>query len=118
MASSIRLPILLVLCAVCAWGSGCATKRVILDEQPFSDTRLFVTRSADVVNLSWDSKPGMAYTLFFSDTRSARSKWSVLPGFDRIPGTGRRLEYTDRVPVGQARYYRLHAYPIAGFPTP
>ncbi|HMO49761.1 MAG TPA: hypothetical protein PKE26_02325 [Kiritimatiellia bacterium] len=90
---------------------GCATQREIKPDRPLSETRLFVTRSAEAVTLSWDSRPNMAYTIYYNSTRSARSPWKVLPGFDYIRGTGRTLVYTDRVPLNETRFYRLHAEP-------
>lgn len=98
--------------ALLAWG--CATQREIISEKPLHETRLFVTRSGETVNLSWDSQPDLAYTVLYNTAHSARSPWNVLPGFDFIRGTGRTLSYTDRVPVGQERYYRLRAQPAVG----
>ncbi len=91
--------------------SGCATRREIIPDRPLTETRLFVTRSGEQVSLEWDSRPDMSYTLYYNHTRSARSPWTVLPGFDHIRGTGRRLIYRDRVPVSEERFYRLHAEP-------
>lgn len=91
--------------------TGCATQRVIKNDQPLSETRLFVTRSGENVSLSWESRPEVSYTVLFNQTLSARSAWRVLPGYDYIRGTGRTLVYKDRVPVGESRYYRLQVNP-------
>lgn len=91
--------------------AGCATQRVTMEDRQLSETRLFVTRSGEDVTLSWDSDPGMAYTVLYNHTRSAKSPWKVLPGFDLIRGTGRTLTYTDRVPAQETRYYRLQTSP-------
>ncbi len=97
-------PLLLVMILA----SGCATQRVTLEDRTINETRLFVTRSGENVTLSWETEPGMAYTVLFNHTRSAKSPWKVLPGFDLIRGTGRTVTYTDRVPAQETRYYRLH----------
>lgn len=103
-----------LLCAAIAMTAllsvGCATERVVIDK-PLNETRLFVTRAGGNVVLAWDSAPDMAYTIYYNYTRSAKAQWKILPGFDHIRGTGRRLEYTDTVPVDQERYYRLQAVP-------
>ena len=91
--------------------AGCATQRVIIEDEAASETRLFVTRSGENVTLSWESDPGMAYTVLYNHTRSATVPWKVLTGFDLIRGTGRTLTYQDRVPAQQTRYYRLQAVP-------
>jgi len=82
-----------------------------MDDVAVSKTRLFVTRTADLVTLSWESDPDTAYTVLYNHTRSAKSPWKILPGFDLIRGTGRTLTYQDRVPIGETRYYRLQAHP-------
>jgi len=94
--------------------SGCVTRREIGPDQALNETRLFVTRSGENVTLSWDSRPDMAYTIYYNQARSARTPWRILPGFDHIRGTGRTLTYTDRVPVNEDRFYRLHAAPAMG----
>jgi len=90
---------------------GCATQRVTMDDLKLNETRLFVTRSGENVSLSWESRPDMAYTIYYNHTRSAGSPWKILPGFDHIRGTGRTLIYEDRVPVNETRFYRLQALP-------
>lgn len=100
-----------VLACLMITGTGCVTRREIRPEKALSDTRLFITRSGDKVTLSWDSKPDRAYTIYYNTTRKARSAWKVLPGFDRIRGTGRTLMYSDRVPAEEPRHYRLQSEP-------
>lgn len=77
-----------------------------------AETRLFVTRSGDEVTLSWQSEPGMNYTVLFNNTRSARSPWRVLPGGESIRGNGRMIYIADRVPLREERYYRLQTNPL------
>lgn len=103
------LPIGFVLLVLIS--AGCATRRVVIDDKPLNETRLFVTRAGEKVTLAWDSDPDFSYTVLFNHTRSAKSPWKVLPGFDVIRGTGRRLTYTDTVPSNTERYYRLQAFP-------
>jgi hypothetical protein len=92
--------------------TGCATQRQIVDDKPLAETRLFVTRSADQVTLSWQSGARMMYTVLYNNTRSARSQWQVLPGAESIRGNGRMMTLSDRVPVGETRYYRLQTVPL------
>lgn len=94
-----------------ALGTGCATQRVLLEDKPLNETRLFVTKSGEDVTLSWDSNPDYSYSILYNHTRSSKSPWKVLPGFDMIRGTGRQLSYSDRVPPNTERYYRLQTYP-------
>lgn len=110
-----RNSMLLLALAGLSLVTGCATQRVELDEKPFSDARLFVTRAGSDVTLAWDTRPDLAYTVLYNHTRSAKSPWKILKGLDRIRGTGRRVTYHDEVPVNAQRYYRLHAYPAVGF---
>jgi len=99
------LSVMFVLC------TGCATQRVILDDKPLNETRLFVTRAGEQVTLAWDSDPDYSYSILYNHTRSAKSPWKVLPGFDMIRGTGRQLNYTDQVPLNTQRFYRLQTFP-------
>ncbi len=87
---------------------------VRVDVKPPGDTRLIVTRGGDFSTLTWESRPGMAYTVWFTASRGAGSSWSVLPGAERIRGTGSALTWRDRA-TGE-RYYRLVAQPLARKP--
>ncbi len=97
------------VCLVLA--GGCATQRVIIEDKAAGESRLFVTRSGEQVTLSWESDPGMIYTVFYNHTRSSKSPWKILPGFDHIRGTGRSITYQDTVPISVTRYYRLQTLP-------
>ena len=90
--------------------TGCATQRVEIEDKHKDATRLYVARAGTAVTLAWDSAPDRAYAVFYNQTRNGKTAWRVLPGFDRIRGTGRRIQFTDTVPLNQARYYRLHTY--------
>lgn len=97
----------LIGCAVAILIAGCVTRREFKPDRPLSETRLFVTRADTSVTLSWESRAGVYYAVMFNSTRSATSPWRVLPGFERIAGTGQTLTFTDEVPLDQTRYYRL-----------
>lgn len=97
------LPVLLI-----GLGVSCVSRQII--EEP-EQTRLFVTRTADKVSLSWESKPDMAYTILYNTSLNSVTNWNVLPGLDHIRGTGRTLIYQDKVPESQRRFYRLQSFP-------
>jgi hypothetical protein len=99
----------IVLLALLA--SSCATQRVIIDEKPAFESRLFVTKGNDIVTFSWESDPAFAYTVYYNTSRRPGSPWKVVPGLDFIRGTGRTLTYEYRPPPEENRYYRLHAEP-------
>ncbi|MGA1194141.1 MAG: hypothetical protein ACO3ZG_07165 [Kiritimatiellia bacterium] len=92
--------------------AACATQRIIVDDKPIAETRLFVTRSADKVNLSWQSQPHEQYTLLFNSTRSAKTPWRVVPGGEQIQGNGLMIMLTDHVPAREERFYRLQTLPL------
>lgn len=95
--------------------TGCATKRVILNEKSHNDPRLIEARSGGDVTLAWDSKPNSAYTIRYSQTQGRNSQWRIVPGLDRIRGTGRRITYNIKVPVNETRYFRLHTFPAISY---
>jgi len=94
---------------------GCATKRVILNEKSNSESRLIVARSGSDVTLAWESEPSSAYTIRYSRTLGKKSEWRILPGFDRIRGTGRKVTYKVTVPVNEPRYFRLYTFPAINY---
>ncbi len=83
--------------------AGCVTEV----EKPLAQTALFTTRVGEEVTLSWKSKIGEQYSLWYAETRDANSRWNVLPGCERINGTGENIQKTDQVPAGVQRYYRI-----------
>lgn len=102
-----------VLVAVCvaflvAVGWGCSSARVAQDQEESVRSTLIVARAGDAVKLSWESKPGLLYTVVYSSSLGGNAKWLPLPGCERIAGNGQTMEVEDRAPEGQARYYRLH----------
>ena len=106
-----RLRCVLVFCSL-GFLVACATQRVYReDDQRSTENLLFMTRSGDKVNLSWESQPDKAYTVLYNSSYSASTPWQVLPGMDFIRGTGRTITYEDQVPAHVNRYYRLRVQP-------
>jgi len=68
---------------------------------------LIVTRSGDMSRISWQSKPGLLYTVMYTDGPRARGEWVPLPGLYRVPGTGMEMIFEERLPAGAIRHYRL-----------
>lgn len=87
--------------------AGCVTEI----QKPVTEAALFTTRAGDQVRISWQSKPGELYAIHYSASRQSGSSWQVLPGCERIAGTGGTIEKSDRVPAGTPRYYRLVIVP-------
>lgn len=52
---------------------------------------------------------GMYYSVMYTDSRSARAQWHLLPDAINVPGlvTGEPIVVKDRVDPAQKRYYRL-----------
>jgi hypothetical protein len=87
--------------------AGCVTEI----EKPVTQAALFTTRVGDDVTLSWQSKAGENYAIRYAGSRSSGSLWEVLPGCERIAGTGEVIQKADKVPAGTQRYYRLIVVP-------
>ena len=107
-----RLTWLYVLGVALAWvasTAGCATVR--MEKQPVLETTLMVTRAGDETTLSWASEAGLTYAILFAEGRDSKARWQVLPGAERVRGTGSTVVWRDRVPTGKTRYYRLQALP-------
>lgn len=83
--------------------AGCVSKVV---EQPHPPPLMIARNSEGVVTMQWDTKPGWYYTIFYQDNPS--SNWKVLPGANRLRGTGKPLNAQDRVdPKRSPRRYRV-----------
>lgn len=80
-------------------------------QKPVTEAALFTTRAGNDVKISWQSKPGEMYAIHYSESRRSGSQWKILPGCERVSGTGGMIEKTDRVPAGTPRYYRLIVVP-------
>lgn len=104
-ASTARLAALLL--GVALLSTGCVTEI----QQPLTQTNLFTARSGDTVALSWASKRGEQYAIWYAESLGGGSQWKVLPGCERLDGTGGTIEKTDRLPIGTQRYYRIVTKP-------
>lgn len=101
----------LLLAGICLCAAGCATVRE--EQKPLTGTTLVVTRAGGQTQLGWASQLGWNYTVLYAERRDKGAAWKVLPGADRLRGTGGPISFNDRVPGGQSRYYRLQATPAA-----
>lgn len=106
LRTGVIAPFLFVLLALSGI-AGCVTEI----QKPVAKTALFTTRTGDQAVLSWQSKAGEIYAVRYSESREGGAQWKVLPGCERISGTGEVIEKTDEVPVGTERYYRLIIVP-------
>lgn len=86
--------------------TGCVSQVV----QPARDTRLFVVSSGEGFTLSWQSQPKTLYSVWYTDRLEGQGSWRVLPGAERVAGTGRTIEIVDRAATSR-RYYRLSVVP-------
>ena len=103
-----RMVLVLTLALLVGTGWGCASSRVAQVQEESIRSTLVVARAGDSVKLSWESKPGLLYTVVYSPSLGGGAKWQVLPGYEGILGTGQTITAEDRAPEGQARYFRLH----------
>ena len=95
----------------CCLGAGCRTVRVIEQDRPLADTTLVVIQSDGRMLLSWQSRQGLNYSVWYADRRDAKARWQVLPGAERMVGTGATMEVSDPILAGRPRYYRLQTAP-------
>ncbi|MFH0909373.1 MAG: hypothetical protein V1929_11470 [bacterium] len=94
----------LVLVVALAAAGGCVTETSVDDGHA---TTLFVTRAGETASIGWMSKPGLVYTLLYSDGMAANSSWQVVPGAANIVGDGGQITLTDQIANSAQRYYRL-----------
>ena len=110
-----RLNRCLLMGVCCALGllalTGCTTIRE--EEKPLADTTMGITRAGDDVTLSWASQADMAYCIWYTERREAKSRWKILPGAEQVRGNGKTLTLRDRVPTGQTRFYRIQTIPLS-----
>lgn len=109
---AMRFPLaaMLVACSL----SGCVSTTI----EPAARTDLVTARAGEDVQLEWSSQVGMLYTITASDTMGAGAQWKPLPRAVRLPGTGRRMSLSDRVPGGRPRYYDILIEPAAAAAMP
>lgn len=80
-------------------------------QKPVTEVALFTTRAGDQVGISWMSKAGELYAVQYAESRQSGVQWKVLPGCERVAGTGATIQKIDHVPPGVPRYYRLVVVP-------
>lgn len=105
----------LALTALCA-GAAAATaqgsgKQASTERKPSwlprRERALFVCVVQDEVTLSWDSERGRLYTILYTDKPSGDAIWSPLPGYVRMPGTGRTETLKFKVDPIRPRRFNL-----------
>ena len=94
----------MALAAALAVAGGCVTDTSVDEGQ---STTLFVTRAGDTASIGWISRPGLVYTLLYSNGMNAKSPWRPVDGASQIVGTGEQITLTDSVAASEQRYYRL-----------
>lgn len=97
----------MVFAALLLAGSGCVTETLNSRDDALAETKLIVTRAGSDVNLSWNSSPGLLYTVYYNDSKTLSGQWTPLPQGVNIRGTGGPVQLKDSVPVARQRYYRL-----------
>ena len=109
MKRVLRWMSLAVAAGVCIVSTACVHEII----KPIADTRLFVTHVGDTAVITWQSKAGEEYSIWYANNpeQGLPATWQVLPGSERIAGTGGNIEKTDIVPGGVARYYRIVTRP-------
>ncbi len=83
--------------------SGCVSEIV----KPEREIVIMATRVGDEYKVSWQSKQGEQYVVWYSETLGKGSQWKILPGCEHVVGTGEFIEKTDHVPVGLQHYYHI-----------
>jgi len=74
---------------------------------PTRDRALIVCVVQDEVTLTWNSERGRLYTILYTDKPSGDAIWSPLPGYVRMPGTGRTETLKFRVDPIRPRRFNL-----------
>ena len=90
--------------------SACVQQRII-PRDPLTRADLIITRSAEDVQLQWESDPKMLYTVMYLDTKKKGSPWQPLPHGIKLLGTGKTIQVLDQPPANTMRRYRLHIVP-------
>lgn len=80
---------------------------------PSSGRALIIAQSGDTTTLQWKSERGFYYTLMYTDSQydespQGRAVWQPLPGYIRMPGTGRMETVTFKTDPVRPRRYNLH----------
>jgi hypothetical protein len=91
--------------------SGCVQTPVYSD-QP-NPARLIIAKGTNGVNMQWKGEKGMEYALYYRDTVGVDTTWKLVPGFERVVGTGKMIEYSDTSPTAKTRSYRVHTLSLS-----
>lgn len=75
---------------------------------PSTDRALIVASAGDSVTLSWKSQTGRLYTIMYTDKPQGEARWLPLPGYERMPGTGRTETLKFKVDPAAPRRFNLH----------
>ncbi|MCX7818959.1 MAG: hypothetical protein N2652_07125 [Kiritimatiellae bacterium] len=114
--------------AVCAFVAAVAAMSVSAAEKkeapterkpswlPSRERALFVCVVQDEVTLSWHSERGRLYTILYTDKPSGDAIWSPLPGYVRMPGTGRTETLKFKVDPLRPRRFNLRVEEAAAVP--
>lgn len=75
---------------------------------PSTERALIVASAGDSVTLSWKSQTGHLYTIMYTDKPQGEARWQPLPGYERMPGTGRTETLKFKVDPAAPRRFNLH----------
>lgn len=68
---------------------------------------LFVCTVENRVTLSWKSEKGFLYTIMYTDKPTGDARWSPLPGYVQMPGTGQTETLKFETDPAQPRRFNL-----------
>lgn len=74
---------------------------------PRKDRALFVCVAGDEATLSWKSEKGFFYTLLYADKPTGQAVFQPLPGYVRMPGSGRTETLKFKVDPARPRRFNL-----------
>ena len=57
---------------------------------PDARRALSIAQAGNQIYLSWTAEAGKFYTLMYTDQPSDKAVWQPLPGYENMPGTGKR----------------------------
>ena len=98
---------------IIAIGTGCVQSQAFA-EKP-EPSRLMISRGANGVNMQWKGLEGAFYALYYRDAGAADQGWKIVPGYERVAGTGALIQYRDTAPTARSRKYRVHTLKPAPF---
>ena len=81
---------------------------------PSADRALFIASAGEETTLSWKSEQGKVYTILYTDKSEGKAVWQPLPGYEKMPGTGRTETIKLKTDPAVPRRYNLHIEPQGG----